>query len=204
MLMFSTVRQTHMLQHCQHIISDGSFKYSPLGSNQIYRVFGLIRGTHATPLVTVLLKKKTKEVYKKMWEKRKLRLSYLEITYLIFLVKETMANREGVVHSIQFASFDAEKAAYTSFAETFPGVKVKICAFHAKQGLYRKLQSLGLSTMYRTEAQVQRIVRMIGALQITPIVEWNPCLRFLVDKIAATDLDRGVKQKLEVALHYFR
>uniref|UniRef100_A0A915EHB4 Uncharacterized protein n=1 Tax=Ditylenchus dipsaci TaxID=166011 RepID=A0A915EHB4_9BILA len=85
MLVFASARQFNLLKNCTHIISDGTFKYAPLGTKQIYRVFGLIRGTHATPLVTALLKKKTKEVYKKMWMKVKESLSNLGSLILLDL-----------------------------------------------------------------------------------------------------------------------
>uniref|UniRef100_A0A915E1A9 MULE transposase domain-containing protein n=1 Tax=Ditylenchus dipsaci TaxID=166011 RepID=A0A915E1A9_9BILA len=123
MLIFSSPRQLQLLSNCSHLICDGTFKYAPKGTKQIYRVFGLIRGIHATPLVAVLLKQKSKEVYKKMWQK----------------VKEALLNLV-VVDSIQFANFDAEIAAYSSFQDVFPGVAVKLCCFHVKQGLYRKVR----------------------------------------------------------------
>lgn len=69
MLMFSSPGQLNLLKKCTHIISDGTFKYAPKGTFQIYRVFGLIRGLHATPLVTSLFKGKPGILYKKMWEK---------------------------------------------------------------------------------------------------------------------------------------
>uniref|UniRef100_A0A915E9H5 MULE transposase domain-containing protein n=1 Tax=Ditylenchus dipsaci TaxID=166011 RepID=A0A915E9H5_9BILA len=123
MLIFSSPRQLRLLHSCNHIISDGTFKYAPKGVMQIYRIFGLVRQLHATPVVTVLMKRKNADLYKRMWEKVPVRESLLEI---------------NVVNSISFANFDAEIAAYSTFAEVFPGVSVKLCSFHVKQGLYRK------------------------------------------------------------------
>lgn len=42
-------------------------------------------------------------------------------------------------NQIEYANFDAEIGAYGTFSQVFAGVKVKICSFHAKQGLYRKV-----------------------------------------------------------------
>uniref|UniRef100_A0A915D792 ATP-grasp fold succinyl-CoA synthetase-type domain-containing protein n=1 Tax=Ditylenchus dipsaci TaxID=166011 RepID=A0A915D792_9BILA len=120
-LIFSSQIQLSLLLNCTHIICDGTFKYAPKGVKQIYRVFGLVRQIHSTPLVTALLMGKNKFMYKKMWEK----------------IKEALLNLH-VVSSINCANFDAEIAAYSSFAEVFLGVKVKLCSFHVKQGLYRK------------------------------------------------------------------
>uniref|UniRef100_A0A915EDK7 Uncharacterized protein n=1 Tax=Ditylenchus dipsaci TaxID=166011 RepID=A0A915EDK7_9BILA len=78
-----------------HIISDGTFKYAPEGAVQIYRIFGLIRQLHATPLVTALLKRKTGLLYKRMWEKvhdALLEISVVNsISLLISMLKEVLA-----------------------------------------------------------------------------------------------------------------
>uniref|UniRef100_A0A915DRE2 Uncharacterized protein n=1 Tax=Ditylenchus dipsaci TaxID=166011 RepID=A0A915DRE2_9BILA len=67
MLIFCSRRQRNLLFNCTHLICDGTFKYSPKGTTQIYRIFVFIRQTHSMPLVTVLLTEKTKVLYKRMW-----------------------------------------------------------------------------------------------------------------------------------------
>uniref|UniRef100_A0A915EF45 MULE transposase domain-containing protein n=1 Tax=Ditylenchus dipsaci TaxID=166011 RepID=A0A915EF45_9BILA len=131
MLIFSSQTQLSLLLNCTHIICDGTFKYAPKGVKQIYRVFGLVRQIHSTPLVTALLMGKNKFLYKKMWGK----------------IKEALLNLD-VVSSINCANFDAEIAAYSSFAEVFLGVKVKLCSFHVKQGLYRKVSLSLLKVLF--------------------------------------------------------
>uniref|UniRef100_A0A915DJF8 MULE transposase domain-containing protein n=1 Tax=Ditylenchus dipsaci TaxID=166011 RepID=A0A915DJF8_9BILA len=56
----------------------------------------------------------------------------------LFCIKESILSL-AVVNLISFANFDAEVAAYSSFQEVFPGMSVKLCSFHVKQGLYRKV-----------------------------------------------------------------
>jgi len=136
MLIFSSRPQLILLLNCSHLISDGTFKYAPKGTKQIYRIFGLIKQTHATPLVTVLMTGKSKVLYKRMWQKGKQDLWYIWNVFI--LVKEALLEI-NIVHSIRFANFDAEIAAYSSFSEVFPGVAIKLCSFHVKQGLYRKV-----------------------------------------------------------------
>uniref|UniRef100_A0A915DB69 Uncharacterized protein n=1 Tax=Ditylenchus dipsaci TaxID=166011 RepID=A0A915DB69_9BILA len=69
---------------------------------QIYRIFGLIRQLHATPLVTVLMKQKTSILYRRMWEK----------------VNEALLTI-NLVSNISFANFDAEVADYTTSVKVF-------------------------------------------------------------------------------------
>uniref|UniRef100_A0A915EJ80 Conserved oligomeric Golgi complex subunit 5 n=1 Tax=Ditylenchus dipsaci TaxID=166011 RepID=A0A915EJ80_9BILA len=106
------VKETSILERPaslrSHIISDGTFKYAPRGTMQIYRIFGLIRQLHATPLVTVLMKRKTSILYRRMWEK----------------VHEALLTI-NLVSNVFFANFDAEVAAYTTFVEVFREVMLQ-------------------------------------------------------------------------------
>uniref|UniRef100_A0A915DC49 Probable ribosome biogenesis protein RLP24 n=1 Tax=Ditylenchus dipsaci TaxID=166011 RepID=A0A915DC49_9BILA len=62
-------------------------------------------------------------------------------------IKEALLNLD-VVSSINCANFDAEIAAYSSFAEVFLGVKVKLCSFHVKQGFTAREVLFCSSTVY--------------------------------------------------------
>uniref|UniRef100_A0A915ERD8 Transposase n=1 Tax=Ditylenchus dipsaci TaxID=166011 RepID=A0A915ERD8_9BILA len=42
-LIFSSPRQLQLLSSCTHIIADGTFKYAPKKTMQIYRVFGMLQ-----------------------------------------------------------------------------------------------------------------------------------------------------------------
>uniref|UniRef100_A0A915E5Y9 PIH1 N-terminal domain-containing protein n=1 Tax=Ditylenchus dipsaci TaxID=166011 RepID=A0A915E5Y9_9BILA len=60
-----------------------------------------------------------------------------------------------------------------------PKVKAKICVFHTKQALNRKVQAFGLMPSYIDDPVVSKIVRQIEALQLTPPEEWKKCLLLL-------------------------
>ncbi|KAH7720000.1 hypothetical protein AAVH_12532 [Aphelenchoides avenae] len=49
------------------IVCDGSFKYAPRNTYQVYRIFGFVSDTHCVPLVTAVLTGKSEEIYDKMW-----------------------------------------------------------------------------------------------------------------------------------------
>jgi hypothetical protein len=46
-------------------------------------------------------------------------------------------------------------------------------------------------------------IRMLGALQITPMLEWDACLQLLRNRIDDGDLPDDIKQKLVDAVHYY-
>ena len=72
MVIFSSPRQQKLLRKTKRIVCDGSFKFSPKGVYQTYRVFGFVKDTHAVPLVTILLNGKRRRLYNRMWRKSKI------------------------------------------------------------------------------------------------------------------------------------
>jgi hypothetical protein len=119
----------------------------------------------------------------------------------------------------EVAMFDCEKAAFKSFKKHFPSVAVKMCSFHAKQGLNRKvfyfnfycdllsllqIQNIGMMTAYKEDLEVQRIVRQIGALQLTPPAEWDKCVALIRTFIAHALLTPKQMKKLDEVLDYYR
>uniref|UniRef100_A0A915E0X7 MULE transposase domain-containing protein n=1 Tax=Ditylenchus dipsaci TaxID=166011 RepID=A0A915E0X7_9BILA len=181
MLMFSSPRQLRLLYSCSHIISDGTLKYAPKSVMQIYRISGLVHQLHASPVMTVLMKQKNADLYKRMWEKA--REALLQI---------------NVVNSISFANFDAGIAAYLTFAEVFPGVSVKLCSFHVKQGAIARAIARKRNQFRSAEAGQDA-----RALQITPIVGWLPGMQMLRVKINNGTFDEDLAEKLEELLVYF-
>uniref|UniRef100_A0A915DK32 Uncharacterized protein n=1 Tax=Ditylenchus dipsaci TaxID=166011 RepID=A0A915DK32_9BILA len=61
-------------------------------------------------------------------------------------------------------------------------------------------QGLGLSTEHQENEEVQKIIRMVGALQITPMVEWENCLELLRNRIQEAEVPTEVQEKLNVML----
>jgi len=47
------------------------------------------------------------------------------------------------------------------------------------------VQNVGLATEYQRSEEVQKIVRMLGGIQITPMMEWEPCLLLRIEVAAA-------------------
>lgn len=93
-------------------------------------------------------------------------------------------NINGSLH-LRTAHFDYEPAAISSFRRQFQGVDTKMCCFHVKQALARKLSSkgFGLNKLYRENKTVQKIVRMIGALQFVPQTEIENCIQLIISMI---------------------
>lgn len=123
-------------------------------------------------------------------------------------------------HGWEMAHFDCEVAAVQAFKKYFPNVDVKMCCFHVKQALHRrvcfffnifnlfinfKLQKLGLQTDYQNNRKVQAVVRRIGALQIFPEAHiWKALKtlrRFIKYQCEVTD---SVRLRLLDLLKYYK
>ncbi|KAL3099701.1 hypothetical protein niasHS_003156 [Heterodera schachtii] len=67
---------------------------------------------------------------------------------------------------IRQANFDYEPASVFAFQRAFPEVHPKLCVFHVKQALNRRIQRMGLIDLYNSKepegTEFQRIVRKIG------------------------------------------
>ncbi|KAK0404352.1 hypothetical protein QR680_017416 [Steinernema hermaphroditum] len=108
---------------------------------------------------------------------------------------------------IQYAHFDCESAAVQTFREFFPEVRAKMCLFHIKQCINRKLQALGLSTTYRESGKLEKIVRQLGALSLLPQYYVTPAFRLLRRNLPTDDLENdwmpGVCQKIIELFDYY-
>lgn len=59
---------------------------------------------------------------------------------------------------------DFELAAIEAFCEEFPTAKISGCQFHLGQAIFRKVQSLGLVSLYRLNPDVKKFVRALSCL----------------------------------------
>lgn len=76
---------------------------------------------------------------------------------------------------------DFEKGIINASSTAFPDTHVKCCFFHLKQSLYRKIQEVGLQTMYNDgEDDTIRVqTNMIAALAFVPVEEVPRIFRLL-------------------------
>ena len=68
----------------------------------------------------------------------------------------------------QYILVDFEKAAINTFAEVWPRTYIKGCFFHLSQSVYRKVQDLGLKTIYSNNTAFSINVRMLPTLAYLP------------------------------------
>uniref|UniRef100_A0A914H0X5 MULE transposase domain-containing protein n=1 Tax=Globodera rostochiensis TaxID=31243 RepID=A0A914H0X5_GLORO len=188
---FSSPRQLQLLKKSAVIVSDGTFKQAPKGIYPVYRVFGFAAGTHAVPLCTALMRGKTRAIYGRFWSK----------------LRQELDDTDGELQIAQ-ANFDFEPASVQEFRQNFIHVQCKMCSFHVRQALQRRVQRMGLTHLYtsRDDAGVafQRLIRKMGALQFCPPNYMNRSVHFLRTLINESALELGASVVTNSILNYYR
>jgi hypothetical protein len=75
---------------------------------------------------------------------------------------------------------DFEQGAIIAFAEEFPGIVVKGCHFHFTQSIWRKIQEIGLVTVYKEDKVVRTWLQKFKSLAFVPIDLVQTAFNFLV------------------------
>uniref|UniRef100_A0A914I2W2 MULE transposase domain-containing protein n=1 Tax=Globodera rostochiensis TaxID=31243 RepID=A0A914I2W2_GLORO len=187
---FTSPRQLHMLKKSAIIVSDGTFKQAPKGIYQVYRVFGFAGGTHAVPLCTALMRGKTRIIYGRFWSQ----------------LRQELEAADGELQIFQ-ANFDFEPASVEAFRQNFVDSRVKMCCFHVRQALQRRIQRMGLAQLYTSREDdglcFQRLIRKIGALQFCPPNYMNRSIHVLRGIINGSEMELAVRVATNDILDYY-
>uniref|UniRef100_A0A915DHV5 Carbohydrate kinase FGGY N-terminal domain-containing protein n=1 Tax=Ditylenchus dipsaci TaxID=166011 RepID=A0A915DHV5_9BILA len=135
--------------NCENIICDGTYKYAPDGSLQIYRIFGLVRGSHFNSSCHGSAQREKERSLQANVDKGFILFSCLFDSIFTFSKRSVGQTRTDM--KMKYANFDAESGAYGSFSQIFSDVLVRICSFHAKQGAKRRA-----SDRYEKNPEVQK------------------------------------------------
>ncbi|XP_054281223.1 uncharacterized protein LOC128998893 [Macrosteles quadrilineatus] len=99
--------------------------------------------TNVTPVLFALLPDKKKATYVRMFR--------------MILDQVPRWNPEQVIIDFEISVVDALK-------EVFPCVNIQGCYFHFTQCLWRKVQDVGLASLYSRDEEIRRTIRMSAAL----------------------------------------
>ena len=116
---------------------DGTFKYAPSFFLQMYTFFVIINGYYI-PVAFFLLNNKKCSTYKKM-------------------IKMLMDESSKLGYTLKFdiITVDFERAMHKAIKEITPLSIIRGCRFHLGQSWFRKIQSLGLSSISKDSNNLQ-------------------------------------------------
>lgn len=125
---------------------DGTFSVVPSIFSQLVTIQCEIRGEYI-PLIYCLMPSKSFNAY----------LSFLKILSEKYDLKAP-----------DYLILDFEAASFNSFKTIFPRTKIYTCLFHFSQIIWRKIQSLGYTSIYNSNSCFNFQVRLIMALAFVP------------------------------------
>lgn len=149
-ILFGTDSNLRHLCNAEKIFCDGTFYSSPQQFLQIYTLHANVEG-QMFPLIYGLLPNKSKTTYSRM-----------------FRLLRHAATVRGLSLNPNCLQLDYEKAVHRAACEVFPDVSIKGCFFHYTQCIWRKVQNLGLATIYQSDPDLYKFVRRAAVLPLVP------------------------------------
>lgn len=135
------------------IIMDGTFKSSSTSFYQIYIIHGCFSG-QSFPLIYCFLDSKTETTY----------------TRMLAIIKDVLLEK-GVTFSPHKVQIDFERAMFNALRAEFSNVQISGCYFHFGQAIWRRVQNLGLVSLYKSDDNFQRCIHLTSSLPLVPLVE---------------------------------
>ncbi|XP_054260664.1 uncharacterized protein LOC128985298 [Macrosteles quadrilineatus] len=130
-VIFSCDENLKFLSKSETIFMDGTFEYAPKYFLQMFTIHGFSNGVYV-PLVFCLLKDKKKQTY---------------IDAMKNVQEECLKRRLQL--QPQWIVVDFEQSIHECIKIILPEAKIVGCRFHLGQSWWRKIQNLGLSSVYK-------------------------------------------------------
>ena len=103
---------------------------------------------------------------------------------------------------------DFEKAAMNAFQKQFPASNLSGCFFHLCQSFMRKINSVGLKSIYEQHAELALSLRMIPARSFLPTNEEEEGFDLAVEEVIAEveklSLSDDLTEKIDAVAGYFQ
>jgi len=182
-MVFASDSNLIALSNCSTIYLDGTFKCGPMMYSQLFSVHGNYKGV-IVPLVFALLSSKTFATY-----------------FELFNVIMFHVVRVGGVFNPTVIMSDFESVLIELVRTQFPNSLHSGYHFHFTQAVWRKVQEIGLSTLYSDpqHAEVTKFIQLCMALLLIPVHEVEHQFNNCVSVLNSTDL-----QILANFITYFR
>lgn len=166
-VIFTCTTNLQFLSLVNTIYVDGTFTYCTKFFCQLFTIHGFYNN-HYIPLVFCLLPSKCCDVYEYVFEN----------------IKRLCSNLNFEFCPVEIYS-DFEKSILNSASNIWPDIKLSTCRFHLGQCWYRKIQSLGLTNMYKSNSPEGKWLQYCFGLPFLHPQEVSDCFLELMSEIPA-------------------
>lgn len=162
-MVFSTAEHLRVLAASVTWAMDGTFSVAPLLFGQLFIIHGQVDNTFV-PLVYALLQHKDQVTYEELFQ--------------------VLLNHGAEPNTV---IIDFERASRQAITSVFgPEVVIRCCFYHLTQSTWRKIQGLGLSTLYKENEEFRHFCAQLDGLAFLPLEEVKEGMDHLQD-IASED-----------------
>ncbi|CAM4834901.1 unnamed protein product [Rotaria magnacalcarata] len=163
-IIFASDEQLRLLFTSSHIMMDGTFDSCPPHFEQIYSIHG-IKNEQSFVCVLAVLCGRSTMIYKEL-----------------FSVLIHHARRLNLKFRPEKLTTDFEAALIKTVADELPNTRHIGCFFHFTNSIYRQVQHLGLTTIYRDDDHARSSVRKLMALPLVPLNQIECAFEDIVNK----------------------
>lgn len=171
---------TDVISQVKELHVDGAFRLVPSMFCQLLVMHGVIYN-HAFPMVYAIMTKKTENAYVDLFMHIRERFPSLNPDYLV-------------------ADFDS--SLQSALATTFL-VEVHGSYFNYCQSIWKKAHSLQLASLYQSNAEVNKLIKMITAAPFLPTDTLDQASPLFRDMLRAINLDEADANRLTSLLVFF-
>ncbi|CAF1494087.1 unnamed protein product [Rotaria sordida] len=162
-LVFATGLQLAIFFQSSHIFMDGTFTVCPPYFDQVFTMH-CIHHDQAIPCIIALLPGRSAMIYQ-----------------YIFDLLDNEAKELGLTFGPDTITSDFEPGLIKAIKRQFHNSRHLGCYFHHTQSVYKKIQSLGLSSQYKNDEEVRSHARKLMAVPLLPLEKMNLAFEYLVD-----------------------
>lgn len=151
LMIFISPKCAVKLQQCSDIYIDGTFSTCPKPFKQLITIHGKY-GNRILPFAFCMLISKRIALYREMLRQ----------------LQQCILRLSGQPFQPTMVICDFKISLMTAIETELPNTVIRGCFFHFCQSLWRKVQELGLSAVYRQNRSVKNVVRKIMSLAFLP------------------------------------
>ena len=160
-ILFSCETNIRVLTEMDIVYMDGTFSYCTKYFLQLFTIHGLTNG-HYIPLLYCLLPNKNTKTYMELFS----------------LLKSNIFEAYKIEFYPKIIYVDFEKAIHNGIVQIWPNTEIKGCRFHLHQAWYRKIQSLGLTSEFKTDSEIGKWLKHIFGLTYLNPKDVEDCFVF--------------------------
>lgn len=160
-LIFYNAKHIEIIRNSKFFVCDGTFKSVPVDFIQLYTFHCEVFG-NVFPLIYILLKDKSECLYSESFG-------------VLF--------ERGLIHKTSKFIIDFEFSCISALKKLSKSIYINYCLFHYTQSLWRKLQTLGFTVLYKNDAIFRSLIKLLFSIPFLKHTDFIKTFIIIKEKI---------------------